>query len=389
MRITVLCTDLGVRVPGDKGASMHLQSITTAFAEIGHDVQLVGVAGHGAPPTGLASVHLLPHPGRAEGVQRELNKLAFVDHVRREMVDVVRQFSPQLVYERLSLFGDAGQHIAAAIPGARHVLEVNALLAEEEALWRGLHHVDRATRIERDVLESADLTVAVSGEVADKIRSTAPRARCVVVENGAEVERFRALPPRGAARQALDLPSDAPIVGFVGALRPWHGVDIALTAIARTPHLHLAVVGDGPVRAELQALAVELGIQARAHFLGHRDHEGVATLLAASDVAVAPYPDLDSFSFSPLKLYEYLAAGTPVVASAIGQIPDALDHGRWGALVPPGDADALAAALLRATTDPEARMRAAAARLHALANHGWADRARRIVDHVEMAHALG
>ncbi len=388
MRITVLCTDLGVRVPGDKGASMHLQSISRAFTAIGHEVQLVGVAGHGDAPADLASVHLLPHPGRAEGVVRERNKLAFVAHVRREMADVVRDFAPHLLYERLSLFGDAGQHIAAALPDTRHVLEVNALLAEEEAQWRGLHHVDEAIRIEHDVLTSADLTVAVSGEVEHKIRSTAPRARCVVVENGAEVERFRALPSRGTARLALGLPHEAVIVGFVGALRPWHGVDVAITAIARTPHLHLAVVGDGPVRTELEELARHLGVADRTHFLGHRDHAGVAALLAASDVAVAPYPALESFSFSPLKLYEYLAAGTPVVASAIGQIPAALEDGRWGTLVTPGDADALAAALLHTTADPAALTRAAAARVHALANHGWDDRARRIVAHSGARHAV-
>ena len=111
MRITVLCTDLGIRLPGEKGASMHLASITSAFAAVGHDVQLVGVAGHEPPPVALtaalADVHLLPHPGRAEGLQRERNKLAFVDHVVAEVGPQVEAFAPHLVYERLSLFGSA------------------------------------------------------------------------------------------------------------------------------------------------------------------------------------------------------------------------------------------------------------------------------------------
>jgi glycosyltransferase involved in cell wall biosynthesis len=163
---------------------------------------------------------------------------------------------------------------------------------------------------------------------------------------------------------------------------------VAIEAIARTPHLHLAVVGDGPVRAELERLAERLGVVHRVHFLGHCDHTTVATALAAADVAIAPYPALDTFSFSPLKLYEYLAAGVPVVASAIGQIPYVLDHGRWGTLVPAGEADALAAALRRVIGDPEARVRAAAGREHALAHHGWSDRARRIVEYCEVSGAV-
>lgn len=379
MRITVLCTDLGIRVPGEKGASMHLTSITRALAAIGHDVQLIAVAGHGAAPTGLAEVHLLPHPGRAEGLQRELNKLAFVEQVATEMADVVRDFAPDVLYERLALFGSAGAQLAAGVPGCRHVLEVNSLLAEEETEWRGLHLAPLATQVERDVLEHAHLSIAVSDEVAAKIRAVAPTARCAVVANGAEVERFRHLPFATQARRDLGLPQHVPMAAFVGALRPWHGIDLAIDAIARTTDMHLVVAGDGPIRADLAQQAARLGVWGRVHFLGHVDHGRVASTLAAADVAVAPYPALASFSFSPLKLYEYLAAGTPVVASAIGQIPAVLDRGRWGTLVPAGDVDALAEALQYAAIDPAAKERAAAARRHALRHHGWDQRARDIV----------
>ncbi|MEN9645824.1 MAG: hypothetical protein RL238_2493 [Actinomycetota bacterium] len=392
MRITVLCTDLGIRVPGEKGASMHLSSITSAFAAIGHDVQLVAVAGHEPPSAAftdpLAEAVLLPHPGRAEGLEREHNKLAFVDRVVAEAGPRIAAFGPHLVYERLSLFGTAGRQLAATRPSTRHVVEVNALLAEEDAQWRGLHLADLAGAVERRVLTEADLTVAVSEQVARKVRAAAPASRCTVVENGAEVERFRTLPARSDARHQLGLPADAVIAAFIGALRPWHGVDVAITALSRTPHVHLAVVGDGPVRAELRELADALGVGQRVHFLGHRDHADVAACLAAADMALAPYPALEGFSFSPLKLYEYLAAGTPVVASAIGQIPAALAHGEYGTLVEPGDADALGAAMLRVAHDPVALSRAAAGRDHALAHHGWNDRATRIVTLAERTRAV-
>lgn len=392
MRISVLCTDLGVRVPGDKGASMHLMSITSAFAAVGHDVQLIGVAGHEVPPamfsSALAETRLLAHPGRSEGIQRELNKLSFIDHVVEHCAVALQRFDPHVVYERLSLFGSAGRQLVETLPGTRHVLEVNALLAEEDAAWRGLHFAELAATVERQVLTDADLAVAVSAEVARKIHAAAPSARSTIVENGAEVERFRFLPTRAAARRRLGLPADATIAAFVGALRPWHGVDVAINAVARTPQVHLVVVGDGPVRAELHNRADALGVLDRVHFLGQRCHDDVAACLAAADMALAPYPAMDNFSFSPLKLYEYLAAGTPVIASAIGQIPAALGNGRFGTLVPPGDTDALAAAMLRVPLDPACDDRAGLGRDHALTHHGWDDRARRITKLVEAADAM-
>jgi len=388
----VLCTDLGVRVPGDKGASMHLMSITSAFAAVGHDVQLIGVAGHEAPPStfssALAETHLLAHPGRSEGLQRELNKLSFVEHVLEHCSPALQRFDPHVIYERLSLFGSAGRQLVETLPGTRHVLEVNALLAEEDAAWRGLHLAELATTVERSVLTDADLAVAVSAEVARKIRAAAPDAHCTVVENGAEVERFRHLPGRAEARRHLALPPEATIAAFIGALRPWHGVDIAINAVARTPLVHLAVAGDGPVRADLHDLANTLGVLDRVHFLGQRGHDDVVTCLAAADMALAPYPAIDGFSFSPLKLYEYLAAGTPVIASAIGQISAVLGNGRFGTLVPAGDTDALAAAMLRVPLDRACAERADLGRDHALTHHGWDDRARRIAELVEAADAM-
>jgi glycosyltransferase involved in cell wall biosynthesis len=107
----------------------------------------------------------------------------------------------------------------------------------------------------------------------------------------------------------------------------------------------------------------------------------VPWLLAGVDVALAPYPELPEFGFSPLKLYEYLGAGVPVVASDIGQIRTALDSGRWGSLVAPGDPAALAAGVRAVLADAAtARTRADAARAMALQEHSWRARATRITD---------
>ena len=384
MRILVVCSDTGVRVGDGKGAALHLLAITSAFAALGHDVEVVGVAANPNGPLEAWPVpcHVVDHPGRAEGELRERRKRETVERVVELASSVAVRLQPDVVYERLSLFGSAGARLAGAA-GAVHVLEVNALLAAEEARWRGLVAGDLARSVEDAVLQSADLRVAVSEEVARDVRTVAS-GPTRVVPNGFDSRLFHGDRHRGtarAARAALGLGHDGPLLCFTGSLRPWHGLDVAVESLPLLPgSVHLLVAGDGPVRHEIASRSVELGVSERVHWLGQVQHSTVPVVLAASDVALAPYPALTDFAFSPLKLYEYLAAGTPVVASAIGQLPEALAHGRWGHLVTPGDPASLADGIRDVLADPAAaQARAALARDHAHAELSWESRASEIV----------
>jgi glycosyltransferase involved in cell wall biosynthesis len=112
----------------------------------------------------------------------------------------------------------------------------------------------------------------------------------------------------------------------------------------------------------------------------------VPRLLARADAAAAPYPQLGRFYFSPLKVYEYMAAGLPVVASRVGQPVGVIRHRQNGLLCPPGDAAALAGALGELRADPGLRLRlGAAAREAVLREHTWAAVARRILRLAETA----
>jgi glycosyltransferase involved in cell wall biosynthesis len=181
-------------------------------------------------------------------------------------------------------------------------------------------------------------------------------------------------------RTKLGLAPDAFVVGFAGSLKPWHGTDVLLDAFAllrtEAPRARLLIVGDGPQRDALRERASQLALQGAVVFTGAVPHDEMPAMLRAMDVAVAPYLEMPDFYFSPLKLYEYLASGLPVVASDAGEIGTLIRHAETGVLVPCGNVAALADSLIELQRDQSLRSRLGnAARLEA-ERHSWDQNAR-------------
>jgi glycosyltransferase involved in cell wall biosynthesis len=284
-----------------------------------------------------------------------------------------------LVYERYSLWSFAAMEYArdSGTPG---FLEVNAPLIFEQAEHRTLVDRSAAERVAERVFGAATALLAVSAEIAaylEQYRGT--RGRVHIVPNGVDPNRF---PPN--LTPFCPGPPGSFTVGFVGTLKPWHGLTTLVEAFAilrREPaNARLVVVGDGPERSRLEADLAQRGLREAAMFTGAVAPHVVPGLLASMDVAVAPYPQLANFYFSPLKVYEYMAAGLPIVASRVGQLAELLRHEESGLLCPPGDAPALASALERLRGDGDLRRRlGTAARATAFQKHTWAAVARRII----------
>jgi glycosyltransferase involved in cell wall biosynthesis len=374
-----VCADPGIPVFGRKGCSVHVQEVLRALLARGIEVELFASRFGGEPSPDLVNVktHRLPEIGRGEIADRERAALAANDALRERLMDAG---SYDLIYERYSLWSYAGMEYALE-SGTPGMLEVNAPLIEEQARHRGLADRAQAERMAERVFAAAATLVAVSHEVAEYLlQFPAARGRVHVVGNGVNPDRF----PEDL-RASLPGDRGAFTVGFVGTLKPWHGLPVLVEAFSRQHHLwtdvRLLIVGDGPEKSALLEDLERRGLLNAAQLTGAVSPDAIPGLLASMDVAVAPYPDLADFYFSPLKVYEYMAAGRAVVASRIGQLADLIQHEVNGLLCPAGDAAALAAALERLRARPELLRRlGSAARETVRRKHTWKAVVQRLLD---------
>lgn len=194
------------------------------------------------------------------------------------------------------------------------------------------------------------LTEGQRDELADKYR-VAPRDKFTIMGYGLDLQEFAQSPRKtGAFRREWNIPSDAPLVTIVGRLVPVKNHALFLNAaakvLAQLPEVRFAIVGDGQLREVLEAQTDALGIRSAVTFTGWQRE--VAPIYADSDLLVISSVN----EGTPFTVIEAMATGCPVVATAVGGIPDFLDNGKLGVLVPSGDTDALANAIVQTLQQP-------------------------------------
>lgn len=248
--------------------------------------------------------------------------------------------------------GSSRGEIITAWRGARSPRGVYRLL---RLGWR----LPRLLSMWRQAAPSVSHWIAPSASVGDENRREIgfPAERLTVIPNGVDIDAFRPNPARrAAARARLGLPTTAPVMVAATRLEAEKGVQVALDALVQVrsaaPQARLVIAGDGGHAERLRRRATDLGLGDAATFLGFVPHADLPEVLAAGDVFVMPSLCHEAF---PVSILEALAAGLPVVASRVGGVPAAITPGATGYLVPPGDASALASALLPLLADPARR----------------------------------
>lgn len=245
--------------------------------------------------------------------------------------------------------------------------------------------------LERLTVRRVGAVIAVTPSLAAALAELgADPARVLVAHDGIRRARFEGLPAQAAAREALGWPQDVFIVGYVGRLHTLtmdKGVGTLVEALRQVEGAALALVGGPDDMADsLRRRWAGLGLDAaRFLYAGQVTPGRVPLYLAACDVCAMPFPWTEHFAYyaSPIKLFEYMAVRRAIVASDLPSIAGVVAHEESALLVPPGDVDALAAAVLRLRDDPALRSRLAdCAHAHVVAHYTWEARARMILEHV-------
>ena len=400
MKIGFLCSDIDIPLFGDEGCSIHVRDFTDALVDSGHDVFIIcpSLGENTNTPIKSRLYHLHPRGLNALGwslveqepiiqnlqLERDLGSVAYNFWLQSEGASIVAREKPDLLYERYSLFGWGGIDLARQqqIP---LMLEVNDPLCREQAGYEKFTLTATAEHMEGEIIRAADVVIAISTWIRNWAISLGVKEHDVhVIPNGVSSRLF-ATPKNGdVVRQRHHLTNHR-VIGFLGSFQPWHDVQGLLQAFsklyAQDNNLRLMLVGDGEQREALEEAHRELGLQSAVIFTGNIAHDAVPDYLAAMDIAVAPYNWKEDFYGSPLKLFEYMAAGKPTIAAAIGQIEEVVEHGKTGWLYRSGDHDQLADGLSCLLYSAElASAIGAAARAEILNHYTWKAVASRVTE---------
>ena len=354
MRILYLCADPGVPVLGRKGCSTHVREICRALERAGHQVVIV-CADRGKDldhAEGLRIVEIPPPRSPLLGLDGRL--LLYNRRFNSALRRILNRFPCDIIYERLSLYSFSGDALAMRHKIPR-VLEINAFLSTEQrdrlhfpwlARWADYYIVRRARRV-----------IVVSEPLREVVASLGiPRSHIHKMPMSADVRHFT--PEKSAERIQKRFGLEGKyVVGYVGALTGWHGInllyDVARLLERRMDNFVFFLVGGDEKKLRLhRQKARQLGLESRFILVGSVPYEEVPEYVRAMDVTIVP--DTTYWS-SPTKLFEYQASGVPTVAPRYAAILEAMEEGKEGLFFDARDAEQLAGRLWELAQNPRRR----------------------------------
>jgi glycosyltransferase involved in cell wall biosynthesis len=370
-------------LPSQRAQAVQVVHMASAFARAGVPTALCHARRRGMGFDQAADV--FQHYGVRSGPRPELLPVACLDGIN--LVPRALQFVPARVQE-LSFSRNAAALVRRRFA---HALAFSREIEAARFLCRGGHgrvclelHRVPAGKIRRrwlrEVCERAEGVVAISRGVREDLEELGIAAERILVEHDAfEPAPFEAVGSRASARERLGLTPGQPIVVYAGGLLPWKGADLVVEAASALPEVQFVIAGG--MEADIARLRECAAAASNVQILGFRPPASVPLLLAAADVGVVPnrsQPPISARYTSPLKVFEAMAAGLPLVASDLPSLREVLSE-EQALFVAPDDPAALAEGLRALLDDPERRELMSRSLRSRAGEHTWDARARRIL----------
>ena len=384
-----------VAVPYFRGSSTHVYEVSKHLAAMGHRVSVVSRRLRRSQPRWEAVDGFVTYR-TFQGLVLEPPTSSFSEsHVDREGLTPIRRLYSWYLgsYRAFQL----GAEVATVMSGRG----IDIVIERETAFGAGavLSSMLRVPMVLEMVgpraspmsLRRANRVLAYSTVM---VGGRVPGGKLEIVPAGVDTDLFRPdLDAAATMRKSIGV-WEGPVVGYIGTFQRWHGVEDLLTAVkaVNTGGKKIEAMLVGPYSAAAKRFSEGLGLKEDVHFAGPVPYESVPGYVNACDILCAPYnPELSKLRVkggigAPLKILEYMACGKPVVSTKVPPIPDAVDDGRTGLLVPPGDSAALATAISALVKDPlRARAMGTEGREEVTARFSWRVLARVIEKALESA----
>jgi glycosyltransferase involved in cell wall biosynthesis len=315
------------RIASKDGQYVHVEEIITALKDNGHEIIMAApnVAENSDFGSDGGFVDILK--SKMPQFLYELLEFAYAFWAFMKLSVAIIKYKPDAIYERYNLFLPAGIW-AKKLFKLPFLLEVNAPIYEERKKYDGISIDWLAKWSQKYCWTNADMILPVTDVLADYARKVGvPESRIKVIPNGINHKRFadNTKVPEGYDK------GDAIVIGFVGFVREWHGIDkvIRLIESLESIDVKLLIVGDGPIRKDLEQQAKAAGLSDKFLITGVVARDAMSEWLNIIDIALQP--DVTSYA-SPLKMLEYMAKGKAIVAPNTPNIKELLEH-RMNALL--------------------------------------------------------
>ena len=360
LNILYIVGDRGHDLTANHGYRIHVLKILEHLEKKGHQTFLIHINDKKHLPD-FKNYLCIPHHYMPI-IHRFLPYTGFLDskNILAEIIRIDRRIHFDVIHERCGLYSYGGI-LAAKLLKKPLILEVNAPLVEEKRLFtEPLKSYQKlsATMSTKVCFKFSDRIVAVSNVLKEILVNdwhiTGDKIK--VIPNAFDSSLFNKQCDTIHNKTKLGL-LNAFVITFVGTFQTWYGIENIVDAfclvVKEIPHARLLLVGDGLLRKDLKTRVEKLGIDKTVIFTGYVNHNLIPEILAITDITVAPFRPLPTgFYFSAIKIFEYMGAGKPIVASRIGQIGEILEHGKTGLLVNPGDIQGLVDSIMRLYKEP-------------------------------------